>query len=347
MATETVTPRTPRGNMPSARVVIPELLERGGLIILLIALIILFSVDSKSSTAFTSSANIQNILGNQGVTGIIALAMVLPLVSGYFDLSVAAVAGLSNVACAALIGTHGDAVIVGIIGALLISAIAGCINGFLVAGLKLNGFVVTLGTYTLIGGLLQYYTKGQTITSGIPTSFGAWGSAKYIGLPRPFWLLMLVAVVVWYVLMHDPVRPQAREHRVERERCPPRGHSRRPGDLPELPRIISARGNRGNSAHVDVGFRGSDRRPGLPVPGSGRSLPGCDRDSPGPLQRVGDHHRRLPGCRRRRWLHPARREQLGHTRVQRRSARRGRDRLDLDRSPPGGERAGLPAHNIG
>jgi ribose transport system permease protein len=185
-------------------VLIPELLERGGLIILLIVLCLLFALASKSGTAFRSSANIQNILGNQGVTGIIALAMVVPLVSGYFDLSVAAVAGLANVTCAALIGTHHDAVIVGIIGALVVSAIAGSINGFLVAGLKLNGFVVTLGTYTLIGGLLQYYTKGQTITNGIPTSFGNWGTAKYFGLPRPFWLLMVVSLVTWYVLMHTP-----------------------------------------------------------------------------------------------------------------------------------------------
>src|ERR1700759_1729253 len=204
MATETVTPPRRQRSAPTARVLIPEVLERGGLIILLIVLCVVFSVASKSGTAFRSSANIQNILGNQGVTGIIALAMVVPLVSGYFDLSVAAVAGLSNVTMAARVGTHHDAVILGIIGALIISAIAGSVNGFLVAGLRLNGFVVTLGTYTFVGGLLQYYTKGQTITNGIPLSVGNWGSAKYLGIPRPFWLLMVVALVAWYVLMHTP-----------------------------------------------------------------------------------------------------------------------------------------------
>jgi ribose transport system permease protein len=179
-------------------------LERGGLIILLLALIVWFSVDSKSGAHFRASANIQQILGNQAVTGIIALAMVVTLVSGYFDLSVAAIAGLANVTSAALIGSHHDAVIVGIIGALVVSLIAGCANGFLVAGLRLNGFVVTLGTYTLIGGLLQWYTGGQTLSSGIPVSFTNWSTEKYIGLPRPFWLLLVVALVTWYVLMHTP-----------------------------------------------------------------------------------------------------------------------------------------------
>ena len=58
-----------------------DLLERGGLLILLVGLIVFFAVDSVSGPAFRSSANIQNILGNQGVTGLIALAMVVPLVA--------------------------------------------------------------------------------------------------------------------------------------------------------------------------------------------------------------------------------------------------------------------------
>jgi ribose transport system permease protein len=211
MATETFTRPGPAGSRTPevsrsqrARAVLPELLERYGLVLLLLVLILWFSLSSTSGDAFRSSANVQNILGNQGVTGLIALAMVVPLVCGYFDLSVAAVTGLANVTAAAVIGTHHNSVILGILAALIISAAAGAINGFLVAGLKLNGFVVTLGTYTLIGGLLQFYTKGQTITNGIPESFGAWGSEKWLGLPRPFWLLIIVAVVVWYVLMHTP-----------------------------------------------------------------------------------------------------------------------------------------------
>jgi len=211
MATETLNRTGPTRTGPPrasaadrARLLVPELLERFGLVIFLIALIVFFSVSGTSGEAFRSEANIDNILGNQGVTGLIALAMVVPLVCGYFDLSVAAVAGLANVTAAAMIGTHGHPVWLGLVAALAISAAAGCINGFLVAGVKLNGFVVTLGTYTLIGGLLQYYTEGQTISEGIPESFGAWGSEQWIGQPRPFWLLIGVAAICWYVLMHTP-----------------------------------------------------------------------------------------------------------------------------------------------
>lgn len=182
---------------------IVDVFERAGLPIFLAGLIAFFLVHPISAEPFRSGPNVQNLLGNQSVTALIALAMVIPLVAGYFDLSVAAVAGLANVTAASVMATHGGSALLGIVVALAIGLAAGCVNAFLVAGLKLNGFIATLGTYTLIGGVMQYYTNGTTIL-GIPASFGNWGSLRWMGLPNPFWLLIAVAVVVWYLLMHTP-----------------------------------------------------------------------------------------------------------------------------------------------
>jgi ribose transport system permease protein len=181
-----------------------QVLERLGLPLLLLALCAFFAVDGKSGGVFTSSGNIRNILGNQAVTGLVALAMVVPLVAGYFDLSVAAVTGVANVAVAATLGTHGWPVVAAIVFALALGALIGFVNGFLVAGVGLNGFVVTLGSYTLLLGLIQYYTKGQLITAGIPRSFGGWGSETWVGIPRPFVLLIVVALIAAYVLSQTP-----------------------------------------------------------------------------------------------------------------------------------------------
>jgi ribose transport system permease protein len=179
-------------------------LERGGLPLLLVVLFVFFALNGTTGDIFTSGANIKNILGNQAVTGLVALAMVVPLVAGYFDLSVAAVTGVANVAVAAAIGTHHWAIVPGILFALAIGGAIGFVNGYLVAKLRLNGFVVTLGTYTLLLGLIQLYTKGQLITAGIPASFGNWGSQTWLALPRPFVLLIVVAIVTWYVLAQIP-----------------------------------------------------------------------------------------------------------------------------------------------
>lgn len=194
----------PTAPQRGSRVSLTTALEHAGLPLFLGILVVFFAINESSSIAFRSTANVNNIFANQSVTGLIALAMVVPLICGYFDLSVAAVAGLANVTAATVIGIHGQSIAVGILAALAVAAVAGLINAFLVAGLRLNGFIATLGTYTLIGGLLQWNTDGQTITNGIPRELSDWGTESFLGLPRPFWLLVVVALVTWYLLMQTP-----------------------------------------------------------------------------------------------------------------------------------------------
>jgi ribose transport system permease protein len=190
--------------MRRPRVSMGEIAERGGLPLFLVVLIVFFAIDATTTDAFKSHANVMNLLRNQSVTAIAALAMVIPLVCGYFDLSVAGVLGASNVAVAAIVGTHGGSIIVGIIVALIIGALIGAFNGWLIAYLRLNGFIVTLAVYTLLGGLLLLYTRGQTIISGIPLSVSNWGAANWFGIPRTFIVLVIVALVLWYLLMQTP-----------------------------------------------------------------------------------------------------------------------------------------------
>lgn len=179
-------------------------LEKAGLPGFLVLLISLFALMPSTGEHFRSLPNIQNVLGYQSVTGLIALAMVIPLVAGYFDLSVAAVAGLSNVAVASLVSQHGQPVFVGIIAGVLVGLLAGAINAVLVAGANLDPFIATLGTYIFWSGALALYTGGQTISSNIPLDFSLWTTQRLLGIPLPFWLLLVVAVAVWYFLNQVP-----------------------------------------------------------------------------------------------------------------------------------------------
>jgi ribose transport system permease protein len=178
-------------------------MERAGVPILLLILVVFFS-SSSIGDLFLSPANLQNIFANQSVTGLIAIGMVVPLVAGYFDLSVAAIAGLASVTFAAVSGTHEMPVPVGLMAALAVALGAGAFNAGLVAILRLNPFITTFGTFVLIGGLLQLYTGGRTIGNGLPPTLSSWGTEKLLGVALPFWLLILVAVFVWYVLAQTP-----------------------------------------------------------------------------------------------------------------------------------------------
>jgi ribose transport system permease protein len=204
MTTTAVPPTTRDRARPTPRWSVGSILERSGVPIFLVVLVILFSVLPTVGPLFRSAANVQNILANQSVTGLIALAMIIPLVCGYFDLSVAAVAGLSNVLMATLCGTLGLPIGIALVASVAAGGLAGVVNGVLVARFRLNGFIVTLGTYTLIGGVLTLWTGGQTISVGLPPELGNWGSQQFLGIAQPFWLLLVVALVVWFVLMQTP-----------------------------------------------------------------------------------------------------------------------------------------------
>jgi len=194
----------PKGAAGRRSAAVWPFLERAGVPLLLIVLVVFFSLNSTTGELFRSPANLQNIFGNQSVTGLIALGMVAPLVAGYFDISVAAIAGLSSVTFAALSGTHHLPVIVGICGALVVALLAGCLNAILVATLRLNPFIVTFGTYVLFGGLLSFYTNGTTVGAGLPLSLNKWGTEKFLGIALPAWLLVVIAAALWFVLTQTP-----------------------------------------------------------------------------------------------------------------------------------------------
>jgi ribose transport system permease protein len=179
-------------------------LERGGLLLLLLALIVFFSVDPRSGSVFATTSNLTTILGGQAVLGIVAIAMVVPLVSGVFDLSVPANVGLCNVVVAAAMSRYGLSPILAILVGVVVGSLLGAVNAFLVARLRLSAFIVTLGMYILINGLVELYTKGNSITANIPPSVGNWSGGTWFGVTHPFYLMLAVALVAWYVLTQTP-----------------------------------------------------------------------------------------------------------------------------------------------
>ncbi|MCH6470751.1 ABC transporter permease [Sinomonas terrae] len=179
-------------------------IEKSGLPVFLVLLIATFAVLPITGAHFRTLLNVQNVLANQSVTGLIALAMVIPLVAGYFDLSVAAIAGLSNVTVASLLSQFGQPVWVGLAAGVLVGVLAGAVNAVLVSGFNLDPFIATLGTYIFWSGALALYTGGQTISSNIPLDFSLWTTQKWLQIPLPFWLLIVVAVAVWLFLDHIP-----------------------------------------------------------------------------------------------------------------------------------------------
>jgi ribose transport system permease protein len=179
-------------------------LEAYALLILLILIGAFFSVWSKTSDTFLTSANLQILVANQAVIAIVALGALIPLVCNEFDLSVGATAGLSAVYVASAMSS-GTPVILAILIGIGIGVIVGLVNALLVTRFGVNGVITTLGTSTIIAGVVTQKTGGLSIVSNIPDGVTNFGAGTWIGIPRVAFALALVALGVYYLLGHTPI----------------------------------------------------------------------------------------------------------------------------------------------
>ncbi len=181
-----------------------EFTERYALVVLFIATMLFFSFWSKTSSTFPHAQNIKNVLGNEAVTGILALAIMIPLVCGEFDFSVGNNAGLTQVLCAGFMARLGMPVVLAVIIPIGIGAFVGLANGNTVARVGVNSLIVTLGISSVLLGIVEWYTGGQSIINHISQSLINLGAGQWLGLPKTIFYLAVVAVAVHYMLEHTP-----------------------------------------------------------------------------------------------------------------------------------------------
>lgn len=179
----------------------------GGLLLLLAGLVLLFSLLLPRS--FPTFGTLQSMMFQLPELGLLALAMVIPLISGGLNLAIIATTNQCALLMAYLMttlipaGAAGPEVAFGIAVALaaglaLCTAI-GLVTGFLVATMGVHPILVTLGTMSVIDGVSIWLTRG-TVISGFPAGFQWLGNGILLGVPVPFLILLAAAFLVGLVL---------------------------------------------------------------------------------------------------------------------------------------------------
>ncbi|CDX33055.1 putative permease component of ABC transporter [Mesorhizobium plurifarium] len=110
-----------------------------------------------------TAANLSNIVYQASLTGIMAIAMTVVLITGNFDLSVGSVAALVGVVFLMTVGTLGFGIAA--ILALSVAAFVGLVNGAINQFLGINAFIVTLGMLTGARGIILVLTDGRSLNS--------------------------------------------------------------------------------------------------------------------------------------------------------------------------------------
>lgn len=161
-----------------------------------------FALSPATSATFLTSANLQVLIAGQAVVAIVALALLVPLCADQWDLSVGATAALGAVYAAATMS--GGSVTRGILVALTVGALVGLVNAVIVTRFNVNAVIATLGTMTIIAGVINLKTAGIPIVSQIPESLVDLGSGTWLGIPQLGLLVAVVALAVHYLLEHTP-----------------------------------------------------------------------------------------------------------------------------------------------
>ncbi len=145
--------------------------------------------------------------------GFLALAMMIPMLSGGIDLSIIASANFCALTMAYLLTNwlpeaHGMAwglfQLGALLAGLLMAALVGLSNGFLIAYLRVPPMLATLGTMTAIKGLSIGFSRGNVI-SGFPEPLVFIGHGSVLGVPVALIVFVLVAIPLSVFIKQTPL----------------------------------------------------------------------------------------------------------------------------------------------
>ena len=182
--------------------------KEAGIITIFIIVMIVITI---GNNAFLNPANIMNILTTNIVMGIAALGMLLVIITGGIDVSIGWVITIVTVVIGEFSTQVGGNLFVLILIACATGAAFGLANGILVAHLKLPAIVATLGTMSIINGLVLLITNGKYIRE-LPDYISGLGQqylfkielaeGGFYGFPA-IWLFWIGAIALtWFVLRH-------------------------------------------------------------------------------------------------------------------------------------------------
>lgn len=155
-----------------------------------------------------SFLNLNNLLYSMNDFVYIALAAIpvtFVIITGGIDVSIGAMMGLSSIVLGVL-WMNGINIWIALLITLLVAALAGCLNGILIAWTNVQPLVVTLGGMFVFTGIALVLSGGSSVSgyegiSGFPNEFVELANGQLFGIPNPIWILGL-SILFFSFLLH-------------------------------------------------------------------------------------------------------------------------------------------------
>lgn len=184
----------------------------------LLVLFVLLIVFTILSPDFLTANNLSILSKHIAVYAILAVGMTFVVLTGGIDLSVGSIAGLSGIVAGYVLTqgvvfggvAHYPGVIVAVAAALLVSLIAGALNGWLVSRAAVAPFIATLGSLYIARGAALLFSNGKTFPGlGADSPHGSrfftmLGQAFLLKLPLPVWIALALFAIAATIAAKTP-----------------------------------------------------------------------------------------------------------------------------------------------
>ena len=174
-----------------------------GLVILTVFLIGLFS--ALLPDTFPTMLNLRSIISDKAIIARLSLGAMSPMAAGRIDLTVGYGIVLWHILAISLQTMLGLPWPVAVAVVLVLGAVTGFLNGLLVEVAKIDSFIATLGTGTVLYALALWHTGGRQMVGLLPDGFYALNTTFVFGLPITAYYLIVITVVMWIILEYTPV----------------------------------------------------------------------------------------------------------------------------------------------
>lgn len=174
-----------------------------GLVILTAFLIILFSILLPDT--FPTLLNLRAILSDKSIIALLSLAAMIPMVAGRIDLTVGYGIVLWHILAISFQVNYGLPWPLAVVIVIIMGAMTGVLNGILVEIAKIDAFIATLGTGTVLYAIALWHSGGRQVVGELDPHFYLLSGMWVTGLPITGFYVLIVSVVMWLVLEFTPI----------------------------------------------------------------------------------------------------------------------------------------------
>jgi ribose transport system permease protein len=174
-----------------------------GLVILAVALILLFSILLPNT--FPTVLNLRSIISDKAIILLLSLGVMIPMSAGRIDLTVGYGIVLWHILAISLQTLYGFHWAAAVCTVLLLGAIMGVLNGLLVEVAKIDSFIATLGTGTVLYALALWHTGGRQMVGVLPQEFYALSTTMVFGLPITGFYVIAIAMAMYIIYEYLPL----------------------------------------------------------------------------------------------------------------------------------------------